>query len=738
MEIVQPMTNSLSASVRGTRVVARVALLSVVIFPASLVAQQDARVRDDSVRARLLSPVVTTATRTPTTVLDAPAPVLRVDSATIRERLPNTSADLLRELPGVDVTGVGTNQTRPVIRGLRGQRILLLQDGLRLNNSRRQQDFGELPALVDVGDLASIEVVRGPSSVLYGTDAIGGVINLITREPPGHGANGPRGTASIVHGSADEQKRATASLAQRVGRLGYRLSGSFRQSADYTAPSGSFGNLTLSQRERVFDSGVTDGSYGGTVSYDLTSRERLFVKAQGYQARNAGFGYLRPEAFGVNQPTIAIRYPDQNVRNYVAGYRASLSNRLLADRVEVTSYLIDNRRHLTIDVNVPFGPPLPPGGVTSYSANFTDMRTVGVRAEATKIIGGRQALTYGVDAFRDRSNNTDSNSTTVTGFGPPSTRVSTRPQVPNAAMRSAGAFAQLNVQLFAPLSVIVGTRAQDVLSETRPTAGLTAPLVTSRNHTIVATASTLYRVAEGVRLVGSVGRGFRAPNLVEQFFEGPTPEGPGYQKANLDLRPETSVNVDLGARVQRGRFAGEAFVFRNDLHDGIRIQATGDSVNRRPAYRDVNVDRLRFTGTEGLATVDVTGWLSATGTYSTIRSRDVLTPANPVGDSYSTKLTGELTLRDLARRGLLSYVVRHNGDRKDGAVGNGPVGPVIPAFTVHTMRADWRLIDHGAWRQNLTLAVDNLANTLYAETANASFFRPQPGRTVMLALTTSF
>ena len=101
------MTNSSVVSVRGTRVVVRVALLSVVILPASLAAQQDARARDDSVWGRRLSPVVTTATRTPTSVLDAPAPVLRVDSSTIRERLPNTGADLLRELPGVDVTGVG-------------------------------------------------------------------------------------------------------------------------------------------------------------------------------------------------------------------------------------------------------------------------------------------------------------------------------------------------------------------------------------------------------------------------------------------------------------------------------------------------------------------------------------------------------------------------------------------------------------------------------------------------------
>ena len=269
-----------------------------ILLPASLAAQRDSRPAGDSARVARISSVVTTATRTPTPLLDVPAPVLRVDSSAIRVRMPNTAGDLLRELPGVDVTGVGTNQTRPVIRGQRGQRILLLQDGLRLNNSRRQQDFGELPALVDVGDLARVEVVRGPSSVLYGTDAIGGVINLITREPPGRDATGVRGTATVGRGSADDQLRGSAGLSQRVGRLAYRVSGSERRTSDYSAPSGTFGNLTLAQRERVFDSGVKDGSYGGTFIYDLGPRQNLLLKTETYQARNAGFGYLRPDALG--------------------------------------------------------------------------------------------------------------------------------------------------------------------------------------------------------------------------------------------------------------------------------------------------------------------------------------------------------------------------------------------------------------------------------------------------------
>src|SRR5512133_3851035 len=120
-----------------------------------------------------LGAVTVTATRRATDVQAVPSPVSVLDSAMLRERQPNTAADLLRELPGVDVIGTGTNQARPSIRGQRGQRILLLQDGLRLNNARRQQDFGEIPGIVDVATIQRVEVVRGPASVLYGTDAIG-------------------------------------------------------------------------------------------------------------------------------------------------------------------------------------------------------------------------------------------------------------------------------------------------------------------------------------------------------------------------------------------------------------------------------------------------------------------------------------------------------------------------------------------------------------------------------------
>ena len=175
--------------------------------------------RADSSRSRMtsLSQVTITATRTEKDVFDTPSAVSVIDSATLGRRLPNTPVDAFRNLPGLDVTGVGTNQTRPTIRGLGGQRILLLEDGLRLNNSRRQQDFGELPAIAGISGFDRVDIVRGPASVLYGTDAIGGVVNIITAPLPSV-SDGIHGWAGFRYATADQQQTPSAGLEGRFGR----------------------------------------------------------------------------------------------------------------------------------------------------------------------------------------------------------------------------------------------------------------------------------------------------------------------------------------------------------------------------------------------------------------------------------------------------------------------------------------------------------------------------------------
>jgi len=694
----------------------------------------------DSSRVIKLDPVTVTATRVEKTAFATPAPITVIDSALLRRAAADNPVDLFRELPGLDVTGVGPNQVRPVIRGQVGQRVLLLSDGLRINNSRRQQDFGEIPALVDVDNLERIEVVRGPASVLYGTDAIGGVINLITATPPIGTGELLHGSLGYRYGSAATEVRPTGSADGRIGRFRFGLGAAYREADSYDAPAGRFGGLRLSQDTRVHDTGVQDESYRAQAGYTLGAHHDLLLEYDRYVADDAGFGYVDAADYGrPDDPFIQIRYPNQQVNRYTGRYRGQAFNSLFADRVDFAVYSQSNRRNLDLNIFIPFGPGTPPGaGVVSTTRNFTDLNTWGFRAEAIKVMAGRHTITYGIDFFRDRTENTDVVSTTVVGFGPPQTQVDSTPQVPNATFRSAGVFVQTDLALAPSLSLVLGGRYQDVRAATRPTPRITDPLTTSTDRTVVGTANLLYRVTDNLNLIGSVGRGFRSPNLVERFFQGVTPEGSAFQSRNPDLKPETSLNVEIGAKYRRPGLYLEAFAFRNTIHDGVRIAPTGDSVGGFPEYQNINVDQLRFTGFELGGNIELVSGISLGLNYAHLRSRDVLNPKNPVGETYADKVNTVLGYRSPGGRLVLSYGVRFQGDQKDANLGTSPIGSVLPSFTVHTARASYRLFSYGRLSNSLGLTLQNVTDALYAESANASFFRPEPGRNLTVAWTTGF
>lgn len=709
--------------------------LAAATFALSLASPTMAQTPDTPRKIVPLAAVTITATRTERSTFDTPQPITVLDSSALREKLPHGTADVFRDVAGLDASGVGPNQRRPEIRGQRGQRILLLQDGLRLNNARRQQDFGELPALAGTSSIERVEIVRGPSSVLYGTDAIGGVVNLISSGLPRSYENGEiHGALTYQHGSAGEASMPDAALVAKLGRFGLRANAAYRDAEEYRAPSGTFGNITLAERELVHDSGVRDRSYRLALGYDLTSTSGLFTRAEFYSAEHAGFGFIDPAKLGANQPKIQILYPDQDYSRYTLGYRANALSQVFANRAEISAYVQRNKRHLDMNIFVPISPS---ANVTTNSFNFTDLETAGVRLELARAIGDRHLLTYGVDAFRDRSVNTDSSMTVLIGFGPPSSRSSNTPTIPNAILQSAGVFAQLELNPVERLTTVVGARAQDITAETKPTAGITRPLVKGNDRPVVWTANALYRLASDLNLVSSVGRGFRAANLVERFFEGTAPEGGGYQRENPALSAETSINVDLGLRYRRGPWFAESFVFRNDVDDAIKAVATGDSVNGRPAFQNQNIGRLRVDGLEMVAGARTALGVDATASFTRLLGKNVSDPGRPIGDSYSSKIVGDLAYRQPSGAFIAGYTIRHQGEQKDVIVGTNPIGSVIPAFTVHSARASVLLFDR-AGLSRLSLTVDNIGDKLYAEFPNASFFRPEPGRSVSIALVTEF
>jgi outer membrane receptor protein involved in Fe transport len=657
-------------------------------------AQQDTTAHNVENPVRL-TPVAVTATRSEKDVFLTPTPVGVMDAQDLLELQPNTAADVFTRLPGLDVTGVGANQVRPSIRGQRGQRILLIQDGLRLNNARRQQDFGEIPGLVDVSRLETIEIVR----------------------------------------------KGIGTVSGRMGDFSFQLSGSGRGASAYDAPSGTYGEITLDSTTKVLNTGTNDYNIEAYAAYEFAVRHEVWGKYERYDADTTGFGLVEPEKYTDETQRIEILYPFQTFNKGTAGYRGSRLDLPVADNIEFTAYFQNNKRQLNNNIT---GIPAGPGAeIQFFTENFTDIETFGGRLEAKKLAWGSVMWTYGVDYFKDNVENADTSMQVFIGFGPPGSPPmifgDSVANLQNASYASVGVFAQADWQLTDRASLILGARWQDVTSKTKQTPGYPDSLITSESdQTIVAALNALYSVTDNVTLIGTVGRAFRSPNLVERFFAGPTPEGSGFQARNPDLKPETSLNVDVGARFRSRTVFLEGFFFYNTIYDGIRIQATGDSVGSLPAFMNVNVDKLRFLGVELVGDVLLPAGFSVGANYTHFDTKDVNDPQNPVGDSYSNKLLAHLRWTDPTSRVFAEYEFRWNGERKDAFTGTPAVGLVLPSFTTHNVRAGWTFFQRGHLTQRIGVSLINLGNALYAEFANTEFFRPQPRRGLLVSWDMTF
>ncbi|MBW2187865.1 MAG: TonB-dependent receptor plug domain-containing protein, partial [Deltaproteobacteria bacterium] len=128
----------------------------------------------------IMDEVVITATRLEERRFDVSTPTEVVTADTLTRNNPATAAQPLAELAGVSLSSAGFWNTIPVIRGLGGSRVLVLIDGDRENNLWAGRS--PLTPFVDITNIERIEVVKGPASVLYGTDALGGVINVRSKQ----------------------------------------------------------------------------------------------------------------------------------------------------------------------------------------------------------------------------------------------------------------------------------------------------------------------------------------------------------------------------------------------------------------------------------------------------------------------------------------------------------------------------------------------------------------------------
>ena len=705
-----------------------------------------------------------TATSRETDVFDIATSVAVIPAKVIEQKMPENPVDLFREQPGVDVNGVGPNQARPIIRGQRGLRVLFMENGLRMNNARRQTDFGEVSGLVDLDNVQTMEVVRGPASVLYGTDAIGGVLNLVTKTPAYRDGSWMGFDLGLRYATAAELKRVNGFFQGRQNKLSFNLGATFRETEAYKAPSGSFGDISFDDEVTVNDTGITDDTIFGFLGYDLTDSQELSFRFNRYRSDQTGFGWVDPLLLG-ELDKIQILYPFQNFDRATLNYRGSAFQSVLANTVNASLMYQKNERELNnnIDAYSPFGGPVF-FHIAINSLNLTDLETTGLRAEFSKVLSEKHLLTYGGEYYADDSFNTDQALTQgfiAFQFDPTMPPVDSGPPIfssfddvantPNAENTNYGFFVQDQFLLGSRLSGTVGLRYSAGDTKAKPTSGIpTLPADFSDSQTVGA-VNLVYQATDNLHLIGTYGTAFRMPNIVERLFSGLTPEGSGFQILNPDLQSETSANFDLGLKYRRRNAILELVYFRNEIDNGIiQYFLSDDEIDDLPddikdlidmlgvnfVVQQRNLDQVVFKGVEALVGYRFNNGVSLGANYTYFDPEFIDSDNPPTGNTYSDKFNFHVRYDQPRGRYWAEYRVRVNGEADTVSDPDQPVSPVgliLPSFQIHTLAGGVTLFPESSIRHMFGLIVDNFTDELYAEASNSSFFRPQPKINVSLS-----
>ncbi|MGE3176377.1 MAG: TonB-dependent receptor [Vicinamibacterales bacterium] len=437
---------------------------------------------------------------------------------------PLSTGDMIANAASVTPVGNGPFGVRPRLRGLDSTRLLILVDGERLNTARTATDrAGTEVGLVATDAIERIEVMNGAGSLMYGTDALAGTINIITHEPVfsparrwSYGLNG-------FYSTNERGWRGSVSLGASAPRYAVQLQGGAEGYDDYTA-----GALRVEDTRGYFTSGqlrradTIDDAFGFALEafpdpfnapyvrtgndvpnsasrgnfvaasglFRLSDTRSLRVRFQRRRVRDTGFpDFAGPYFFN------GVRLPKSDFDRLSARYEARNVTPWLANLTATAYY---QRQERTLENVFPVQFPVPAATflpITVFRLNVkssTEQQvwTPGLDVQAVLVPARNHLLTTGFTVYRDRSEDNRVTETTTTQIGQvvalgraPSAVVFPEPivlgppvisrpvRVPNASFRNVGFFAQDEWRVRARLSVVAGLRGDLYAVQTDPTAG---------------------------------------------------------------------------------------------------------------------------------------------------------------------------------------------------------------------------------------------------------------------------
>ncbi|HSR69926.1 MAG TPA: TonB-dependent receptor [Acidobacteriota bacterium] len=192
------------------------------------------------------------------TAFQAVQSVSSLDSIDLSRRHAPGLGEVLKDQPGVSKRSFGPGSSRPVIRGFDGDRVLIMQDGIRVGSLASQSgDHGEP---IDSTSLERLEVLKGPATLLYGSNALGGVVNALSGHFEVHTQphEGTRAKVSTVAGSADRHLGGSLTAEHGVGQWLFWVGGGGQRTRDYETPQGEITNSA----SRISNARAGLGYYG--------------------------------------------------------------------------------------------------------------------------------------------------------------------------------------------------------------------------------------------------------------------------------------------------------------------------------------------------------------------------------------------------------------------------------------------------------------------------------------------
>jgi vitamin B12 transporter len=491
--------------------------------------------------------LVITATRSPLAISRAGSAITVIDSKEIQAFGASSVANVLRGVPGLDVTesgGLGT-LSNVSLRGSKPDQTLVMLDGIRIG------DPSSIGGEIDLGsisltDIERIEVLRGPQSALYGSDAMGGVINIITRK-------GTRASRAII--STEAGSYGTLSTQGAVSGATDRLSYAFSFNALHSDGFSRYGtriSRITSALAAPLERDATDKfGFSARVGYRLSDQVEIEASLAHYwlalQLDNPG-AYdpaMRDNSFDIGRS----RVTEGHVRTKVSAFDGLLSNTM-------TLFATRTERFNRVGAGC-----YDPATFNSPDCNLYYSGTrVGAEYQGDLKIGTRGTFTFGLRTERESA---DTAEEWLGAFATTKTNLINKSQMTNSV------FALQQLRLTDRWDVSIGGRVDAVVgSEAFPTWR----------------ATTAYNIFEsGTKLRASVGTGAKAPSLYQRFSQ--------YGDPNLGAESNLGVDAGIDQLFFEDRLKVSATVF--DTHYRNLIDFSFSANNGLGAYFNVGHARIR-------------------------------------------------------------------------------------------------------------------------------------------------